>query len=118
VAGASNREILLQEVPDHFFDAEEWARLVTGKGSREKALSQLSVREPAIITVARRQAIEAGSERAWEARQEEDLFLLANFLVSQFNARLMSGELIATGYLKDLLWIAPGSPPKSGRIAS
>jgi hypothetical protein len=100
VAGASNKEILLQEVPDHFFDAEGWARLVTSKGSREKALSHVSVREPAIITHTRRQAIEAGSERAWEARQEEDLFLLVNFLASQFNARLMSGELIATGILK------------------
>jgi hypothetical protein len=84
-------------------DAEGWARLVTGKGSREKALSQVSVREPAIITNTRRQAIEAGSERAWEAKQEEDLFLLANFLVSQFKARLMSDELILQGYLNDLL---------------
>jgi hypothetical protein len=99
VTGDSNKEIFLQEVPDHFFDAEGWARLVTGKGSTEKALGQVSVREPAIITCARRQAIEAGSERAW-ARQGEDLFLLANFLVSQFKARLMSGALIATGILK------------------
>lgn len=94
------RNFFLQEVADHFFDAEGWARLVTSKGSREKALSHVSVREPAIITYSRRQAIEAGSERAWEARQEEDLFLLVNFLASQFKARLMSGELIATGILK------------------
>jgi len=95
--GPSSADILLEEAPEHFFDPTEWSEFVSSCGSRQDALRRISYLEPDSFVLARRQAAEQPTLVGARALEQERLAQIGQRIVADFRARLISGELEATG---------------------
>jgi hypothetical protein len=97
----------LEEAPEHFFDQDGWSEFVSGCGSRQPALRQISHPEDSSFVAARQKAAEQLTPVGARARELERIAQLGQRLVADFLARLISGKLTATG-------MAPPSPERIG----
>jgi hypothetical protein len=95
--GPRSADIPLEEAPEHFFDPTEWSEFVSSCGSRQDALRRISYPEPGFFVFARRQAAEQPTLVGARALEQERIAQIGQRIVADFCARLISGELEATG---------------------
>ena len=89
--------VALQQAPERFFDPNEWNDLVSGCGSRQAALHNISVVEDGSFTHMRLRAAAQPTPLGASAREAERIVQLGRRMVASFRATLIKGERVATG---------------------
>jgi hypothetical protein len=91
--------VFLHEAPERFFDSACWAKYrAIHIGSRTTALAEFSQREQPLLSLYRRELQERPGPHSPEILRLHLLASLKNDLMTAFREKLLSGQLIATGY--------------------
>jgi hypothetical protein len=96
--GDPNHGIPLAAVPEHFFDQDKWNEVVSGLGSREKALHRISHPDHVTVVHGRRQVAQEQSAAGAKAREEERICDLIQSCTQEFGALLLNGQYVPTGF--------------------